>query len=116
MRQDHSQDQCSQRRVRTQNENAAPTEYGLGEQRNNGCIKAIDTRQSGCLGVRNADRDKHGGHDETGYEVISQPGQLVVTKSDPPRKPAGPASLIPLHSRLRGAVSRFVVRRSIHGH
>src|SRR5207244_11718788 len=57
-------------------------------------VKAIDTRHTGCLSVRDTDRNEHCGHYQARDKIVPQPGRLVMTQSVQPGKPAYPAGSI----------------------
>ena len=107
-RQDDRQNHGRERRVRTQNENAARTEDRVREQRDDGRVEPVDTGHARCLGVRDADRYEHRRHDETGDEVVPQPRRFVLTKNLQPGSPAPPAG----RARLQSLTDETGGRRS----
>jgi hypothetical protein len=115
-RQQDCEDHGRERRVRAQDQNAARTEQRVRQQRYDRCVEAVDTRQPGCLGVRDADGHEHGRHNQTGHKVVPQPGRLVPTQRLQPWKPARVAGSSRLRWMARGAARLFRVggERSSH--
>ena len=99
-RQDNGQDDGRERRVRSEDENAAGTEHGVCEQRHDGRVETIDARQPRRFRIRNAHRHEHRRHDEAGDDVVTQPGCLVV----PERRSPGTQRIQPV--RFIGAPGR----------
>ncbi|MNF79943.1 hypothetical protein D3C84_621740 [compost metagenome] len=77
-RQHHGEDQRGERRVRAEHQNAAGAEQGVGQQRNDGGIQAVDARHAGGLGIGNADWHQHRGEHQAGGQVLGQPVDAVL--------------------------------------
>src|SRR4030095_13753829 len=89
-----SQDHWRKRRVGAQDKNAAWTKQSVREQRDDSRVKAVDTWHTGCLSIRDADRNEHRGHYQARAKIVPQPRRLVMTQSFQPWKPAYPACSI----------------------
>ncbi|MNQ79353.1 hypothetical protein D3C85_942970 [compost metagenome] len=90
-RQDHGDDDRRQRRVGAQYQDAAGAEQGIGQQRNDRGVQAVDARNPRGLGIGDAHRDQHGGQHQAGNQVLRQPGGLVAAQQLQPWQPALPA-------------------------
>ncbi|MCY1419284.1 hypothetical protein D9M71_348700 [compost metagenome] len=69
-RQHHGEDQRGERRIRAEHQNAAGAEQGVGQQRNDGGIQAVDAPHAGGFGVGNANRHQHGGEYQAGSDIL----------------------------------------------
>ena len=92
-RQDDRQDHGRERGIRSEDQDAARAEKGIGQERNDRGIESVDPWQPGRLGIRDADRHEHRRQDEAGDDVVSQPGPLVMAKRAQPGNPAHPGGV-----------------------
>ena len=115
-RQHGCQDHSRERRVRSEDKNAARTEQRVREQRHDGRVEPVDPWQPGCLRIRNADRHEHRRHDETCDDVVSQPGRLILSKRAETGDPAHPAGTIRVRRRPGDTARHGAVRRRCFSH
>ncbi|MDT4839022.1 hypothetical protein FQZ97_728010 [compost metagenome] len=90
-RQHDRENDGNQRRIRPEHQETTGAEQRVGQQRNDGGVQAIDTRNTRCLGVGNADRHQHGGKYKAGDQVPWQPAGLVSVQHLQARQPAPPS-------------------------
>ena len=79
-RQHHRGDDPRQRGVRAEDEDATGTEKSIGDQRDQGGIKAGDGWQPGRLCIGHPDRHQDGRQDKSGDDILAEPVALVVLK------------------------------------
>ena len=77
-RQHDREDHRGERGVRPEHQDAARAEQGVGEQRDDGGVQAVDPRDARGHGVGDADRDQHRGQHQARHQVARQPGRLVA--------------------------------------
>ncbi|CFL93666.1 Uncharacterised protein [Bordetella pertussis] len=87
------EDGRGQRRIRTQDEDAAGAEQRVGEQRDDGGVQAIDARHARRFGIGDAHRHQHGREHQAGGQIARQPGGLVGLQYGQSGQPAQPASV-----------------------
>ena len=87
-RQDDAEDDGGQRRVRTQDQDAARSEQRIGQQRDDRRIEAVDPGHARRHRVGDAHRHQHRGQNEARHDVVPQPGGVVAEQECQPRQPA----------------------------
>jgi hypothetical protein len=85
---DDAEDDRGQRRIRTQDEDAARPEQRIGQQRDYRRVQAVDPGHARRHRIGDAHRDQHRGQDEARHDVVPQPGRVVVEQQIQPRQPA----------------------------
>ena len=98
-RKDDAEDDGGQRRIRSQDQNAAGAEQRIGQQRHDGRVEAVDARHARCHRIGDADGHQHRRQHQSGDDVMAQPRCLILAQRHQPRQPPYPRHFEWLFSR-----------------
>ena len=76
-RQHDRENHRGERGVRPQHQDAARAEQRVGEQRDDGGVQAVDSRDARGHRVGDSDRHQHRGQHQAGHQIVRQPGGFV---------------------------------------